>query len=182
VLECPLFLAWIADLHRPAHVAESRGVPGEGLEFLEMFVMAVVDATLAAQNAVVAAEAIGLGTVYIGGLRSHSERVAEVLGLPQMSFAVFGLCVGWPNRSAEAVKPRLPQGVVLHRERYALASRATDAIGNYDATMDDFYARTGMGVAGGWSLHSAQRFSSAAALRGRDRLSAALRLLGFGLR
>jgi hypothetical protein len=43
-------------------------------------------------------------------------------------------------------------------------------------------ACSSMGVAGRWSEHSAQRVSSPAALRGRDRLSSALRLLGFPLR
>ncbi|HTB76183.1 MAG TPA: nitroreductase family protein, partial [Polyangiaceae bacterium] len=146
-----------------------------------MFVMAIVDATLAAQNAVVAAESLGLGTVYIGGLRNHPERVAELLRLPPMSFAVFGLCIGWPARKSEVVKPRLPQKVVLHRETYA-ASGPSDGIDEYDAVMEEFYARTGMGVAGGWSRHSAERISSPAALRGRDRLSSALQLLGFPLR
>jgi nitroreductase len=181
IVDCPLFLAWIADLHRTAVLAEARKIPHEGLDFLEMFVMAVVDAALAAQNAVVAAESLGLGTVYIGGLRNHPEQLAELLRLPPMSFAVFGLCVGWPDRKAEVVKPRLPQNVVLHRETYR-ASAPSDGIDEYDAVMEAFYARTGMGVAGGWSEHSAQRVSSPAALRGRDRLSSALRLLGFPLR
>jgi hypothetical protein len=99
-----------------------------------------------------------------------------------MSFAVFGLCVGWPKRNDEVVKPRLPQEVVLHRERYGAPAASTEGIEKYDAIMKDFYARTGMDIAGGWSRHSAERISSAQALRGRDRLSNALKLLGFALR
>ena len=98
-----------------------------------------------------------------------------------MSFAVFGLCVGWPGRKQEVVKPRLPQRVVLRRETYESAS-PSDGIDEYDAITEGFYARTGMRVASGWSQHSAQRVSSSAALRGRDRLGAALRHLGFPLR
>jgi len=98
-----------------------------------------------------------------------------------MSFAVFGLCVGWPGRKQEVVKPRLPQRVVLHRETYESAA-PSDGIDEYDAITEGFYARTGMRVASGWSQHSAQRVSSSAALRGRDRLGAALRHLGFPLR
>jgi nitroreductase len=182
VRECPLFLAWIADLDRPRRLAESRGIQSEGLAFLEMFVMALVDATLAAQNAVVAAESLGLGTVYIGSLRNHPDRVAELLRLPPMSFAVFGLCVGWPKGNDEVVKPRLPQDVVLHHEQYGAPTPSTESIEKYDAIMGDFYVRTGMDIAGGWSRHSAERISSARALRGRDRLSDVLKLLGFTLR
>ncbi|MCL2450237.1 MAG: nitroreductase family protein, partial [Polyangiaceae bacterium] len=91
IVQCPLFLAWVADHQRIATIAHQRGLAPDGLEYLEMLVMAVVDAALAAQNAVVAAESLGLGTVYIGGLRNDPKRVAEVLALPQRAFAVFGL-------------------------------------------------------------------------------------------
>ena len=86
VRQAPLFLVWVADLHRAAELARSRGLPIEGLDYLESFLVASVDAALAAQNAVVAAEALGLGTVYIGALRNHPARVSELLGLPKRAF------------------------------------------------------------------------------------------------
>jgi nitroreductase len=58
--------------------------------------VAVIDAALAAQNAVVAAEALGLGTVSIGALRNRPLDVAAELGLPPRVLPIFGLCVGWP--------------------------------------------------------------------------------------
>src|SRR5688572_31581917 len=119
VLESPAFLVWVADLHRPTRLAAARGPGHAGLSYLEMFLMASIDTALAAQNAVVAAEALGLGVVYIGALRNDAQRVAEVMQLPERSYAVFGLCVGWPHPEAEgAVKPRLPRDVVLHRDAY----------------------------------------------------------------
>src|SRR4028118_869253 len=69
IRQCPLFLVWLADLARLTYVAESRGLSHEGLDYLEMFVMATIDAALAAQNGAIAAEALGLGTGYIGGVR-----------------------------------------------------------------------------------------------------------------
>jgi nitroreductase len=82
ILECPLFLVWVADPHRPQQLASERDLPSEGLAYLEMFLMASIDTALAAQNAVIAAESLGLGTVYIGALRNQPERVSEALGLP----------------------------------------------------------------------------------------------------
>lgn len=124
IRQCPLFLVWLADLARLTHIAESRGLPHEGLDYLEMFLMATIDAALAAQNATVAAESLGLGTVYIGAMRNHPEDVAKVLNLPPHVFAVFGLCVGYPDPThAAAIKPRLPQSVVLHRETYQIAEQ-----------------------------------------------------------
>ncbi|WP_437960176.1 NADPH-dependent oxidoreductase [Sorangium sp. So ce119] len=183
VRDCGLFLVWLADLRRIGDLARHRGVGHEGLDHLEMFVMAVVDAALAAQNALVAAESLGLGTVYIGALRNHPEAVAAELGLPPQVFATFGLCVGWPDPSAPAsVKPRLPQEVVLHHEQYGAFDRSIGALEGYDRLMERFYANERMDVQGSWSRHSAARVESAHALRGRDRLRAALASMGFGLR
>jgi len=184
ILECASFLVWVADLHRPTELASARGLGHEGLSYLEMFLMASIDTALAAQNAVVAAEALGLGVVYIGALRNDAERVAQILGLPPRSFAVFGLCVGWPHPEAEgAVKPRLPQRVVLHRDRYGSVAEQRPVVDDYDARMVEFYTEQRMAVpAGGWSVHSGQRVATVAALRGRDRLRAALNALGFELR
>jgi nitroreductase len=183
ILRCPLFLVWIADLHRPTQLAQARGIGHAGLSYLEMFVMACIDAALAAQNAVVAAEALGLGIVYIGALRNDPERVARALDLPTRTFAVFGLCVGWPDlEAASAIKPRLPQSVVLHRDSYGNAAQKEAAVDTYDERMTRFYSEQGMQVPDGrWSLHSAKRIASVAALRGRDRLRSALRALGFEL-
>lgn len=182
VRDSPLFLVWLADLNRATTLARSLGLEPEGLEYLEMFLMASIDASLAAQSAVVAAEAQGLGSVYIGALRNRPEEVAEVLELPPRVFALFGLCVGYADASvATAVKPRLPQSVVLSRNRYAAVSQ--DAVRRYDQVMSEFYAQQGMDVpAGGWSVHSARRVQSAASLNGRHRLVEALRGLGFELR
>src|SRR6201987_28366 len=63
IRECPLFLVWLADLARVDHLANSRGISLAALPFVETFLIAVIDAALAAQNAVVAAESLGLSTV-----------------------------------------------------------------------------------------------------------------------
>lgn len=181
IRECPLFLVWLADLARLARVAELQRLPHAGLDYLEMFVMAVVDAALAAQNAVTAAESHGLGTVYIGAMRNQPEAVAAELGLPPRVFAVFGLCIGYPDLARPAaVKPRLSQAAVLHHESYSLEAQ-DEAIARYNHVMADFYANQQMQVEGDWAQHSIARVQNAAALRGRDRLHQALNALGLAL-
>ncbi|MBD1843439.1 NADPH-dependent oxidoreductase [Cyanobacteria bacterium FACHB-63] len=182
IRQAPLFLVWLADLARLTHIAESRGLPHEGLNYLEMFLMAAIDASLAAQNAAIAAESLGLGTVYIGGMRNQPEEVAAELGLPQQVFAVFGLCVGYPDpEKPAAIKPRLPQAAVLHREQYSLEAQ-NDAIAQYDQTMSNFYTEQQMNIPGNWSQHSSERIASPEALRNRSRLREILNNLGFELR
>lgn len=182
VRESGAFLVWLADLNRATTLAKAHGIEPEGLEFFEMFLMASVDAALAAQNAVVAAEAQGLGTVFIGALRNRPEEVAQILELPTRVFALFGLCVGHVDPAVKtAVKPRLPQSVVLGTDCYRRVSR--EVIAEYDRAMTEFYTEQRMEVpAGGWSIHCAERVKNAAALHGRDRLVEALKGRGFELR
>lgn len=182
IRQCPLFLVWLADLARLTHIAESRGLPHEGLDYLEMFLVAAIDAALAAQNAVVAAESLGLATVYIGALRNKPQEVAQVLNLPPHVVAVFGLCIGYPDPIVNVgIKPRLPQSVVLHRETYQLAEQ-DQGISLYNQIMKDFYASQNMNIPGDWSEHSSKRVATAESLSGRDRLQEVLRNLGFELR
>ena len=181
IRQAPLFLAWIADLSRLGRLGAARGRRLEGLEFLELFMVALIDAALAAQNAVVAAESIGLGTVYVGALRNHPEAVATELGLPPGAFAAFGMAVGRPDPAvANAVKPRLPQSLVLHREQYA-APDETEAVEHYEAVVTDFSEANGMGRTG-WIGRVLSRVGTPASLAGRDRMREALSRLGFGLR
>lgn len=181
VRDCPLLLVWIADLSRLDRLGERAGVPANANRFLEMFVVAVVDAALAAQNALVAAEAMGLGTCYIGAMRNRPEAVADELGLPPDAFAVFGLCVGRPDRSRPPaeVKPRLPQPAVLHRERWSAADEA-DAVARYEPAMRAFQTAQRMKAAG-WTEQATARVRGPDSLSGRHRLREALAALGFGL-
>jgi nitroreductase len=179
--QAPLFLVWLADVSRLKRVAAAKGRALEGADYVESFLVAIIDTALAAQNAATAAESLGLGAVYIGGLRNHPEQVAAELHLPPGVFAVFGMCVGYPDPSRPAeVKPRLPQGAVLHFDHYDPTEEAA-AIAAYDAAQGGFRAEQKMSSQA-WSDQSCDRWADAKALRGRDRMKDALHALGFLLR
>lgn len=179
IQQCPLFLVWLADLARLEAIATQIGQPAAALDYLELFVTAVVDASLAAQNAVIAAESMGLGTVYIGAMRNDPDRVAAELHLPSRVFAIFGLCVGYPDPNKPAdVKPRLPQPAVLHRETYSLEAQR-QPIERYNDVMATFYAAQQMAVERDWAHHSVERIATTQAMRGRDRLRSILQTMGF---
>jgi nitroreductase len=181
VNQAPVFLVWLADLGRLAYVADSRGLPHVALDYLELLIKAVVDASVAAQNATTAAESIGLGTVYIGAIRKNTQEVATLLNLPPFVFPVFGLCVGYPNHESQpAMKPRLPQSAVLHRETYKLAEQG-EAIARYNEIMKEFYSQQNMNVAGDWSENSAQRIATLDYLKGCKYLRETLNNFGFKL-
>ncbi|MGB9737702.1 MAG: NADPH-dependent oxidoreductase [Chloroflexus sp.] len=182
IRRAPLFLVWLADLARLAHAAETRQMPHEGLDYLEMWLVGVIDAALAAQNAAIAAEALGLGIVYIGAIRNHPLEVAGELQLPPMVMPVFGMCVGWPNPARPAaIKPRLPQAAVLHREVYQ-PEQIPPAVERYNATMNAFYTAQQMNVEGDWADHSSRRVAGPQSLSGRHVLREVLHRLGFQLK
>jgi len=182
IRRAPLFLVWLADLARIAQAAADRHMPHEGLDYLEMWLVGVIDAALAAQNAVVAAESLGLGTVIIGALHNHPLEVVAELQLPPLVMPVFGMCVGRPNPARPAaIKPRLPQDAVLHREVYR-PEQIPPAVERYNETMKAFYAAQQMNVEGDWVDHSARRVAGPHTLSGRDVLREVLHRLGFRLK
>ena len=181
IRDAPLLLVWLADLARLDAIAADRQQPVEGTHYLEEFIVGVVDAALAAQSALIAAESLGLGGVYIGAMRNLPEQIAAALQLPPHVFAVFGMAIGRPDPAKEtAIKPRLPQSVVLHRETYDPEAKRA-AVARYDAIMHGFQQEQGMRSID-WTQQCINRVRDAAALRGRDRMRAALRNLGFELR
>ena len=181
IVDAPLFLVWLADLARLADIATAEGVEIEGVHYLELLLVGIVDAALAAQNAVVALELLGLGSVYIGAIRNNLEAVAEELALPPLVMPVFGLCVGQADPAvATGIKPRLPQEVVLHRETYA-PGRKLDALARYNAALSSFQREHNLAVEE-WTSKVTERVRTPASLAGRHRLGQALRNLGFQLR
>lgn len=168
VAQAPLVLVWVAGLDRAIDIAAARDVTLEAAGYIDNFLVATIDAVIAAQNVVVAAESLGLGTVYIGAIRNNAEEVARLLDLPPHSYAVVGLVVGTPDPMVEtAVKPRLPQAGVLHRERYN--PDQTAAIAHLDAATEAFRAEQGLPPQS-WSDLVVNRLRTVKALNGRERL------------
>jgi nitroreductase len=181
IAQCPLYLVWLVDLARLRRAAEERQLVLQGLDYLEPFIVGVVDAALAAQNAAIALESMGLDFVYIGAMRNHSEEVAAELGLPAHVMALFGMCVGYPDPAVPAsVKPRLPQSAVLHREQYSTAEQSA-AFTAYDLRIREFQREQGMTEID-WTRQATNRVETAQSLHGRNRIREALGLLGFELR
>ncbi len=182
IRQAPLFLVFCADLARLTFVSEQNALPGEGLDYIEMFIMATIDAALAAQNAAIAAESLGLGLCYVGAARNKPRELAALLRLPPRVFALFGMALGWPEEPNMAtVKPRLPQPEILHRETYSTEEREQH-IADYNGAMQEFYESQGMNVQGNWARHSAKRVATPEALTGRHILHEVLQEFGFGLK
>ncbi|HYI65782.1 MAG TPA: oxygen-insensitive NADPH nitroreductase [Candidatus Limnocylindrales bacterium] len=173
VEQAPLFLVWCVDLHRIRVALEAIGAP-MAHDNVEEFVVGVVDTTLAAAHAFVAAESLGLGGVLIGGLRNDPETVTRLLGLPELVFPLFGMCLGYPSEDP-GLKPRLPRGLILHEERYRLDGLGAD-LDDYDQTVARYYLRRGENDRlTTWTTEMARKFAEAQ----RPHLRAYLHRQGF---
>ena len=182
VARAPLLLAWVVDLARLRRLGDSLGVVTEGIDYFEAFLLAMVDTALAAQNAMAAFESLGLGGCYIGGLRNKPPEVAAELGLPPLTFALFGMTVGVPDPARPAhLRPRLPQEVMLMREQYAWNEEQRSAIAAYDERLRVFQRDTGMKEQD-WAAQATTRLRDAKALTGRDTMRVYLNGVGFKLR
>ena len=96
-------------------IEESPRKPGVG-ELL----LACNDALIAAQNAVVAAESLNIGSCYIGDMMEHFEYHKELLNLPQYVFPVTMLVFGYPNEQQKnRQKPkRFDKKYIVHENGY----------------------------------------------------------------
>jgi len=149
VVSAAEFMVCCADLKRAGNYCEEYGKSFEG-DYTEHFIIATVDVALMAQNVVTAAESVGLGICYIGGIRNNPGPVAELLGLPRGVYPVFGLCLGYPAQDPE-VKPRLPLSVILKQEAYN-EEGDKELIAAYDEQIREYYrSRTGGGHGISWS-------------------------------
>jgi nitroreductase len=92
------FQKW-TDLFAACGCDELPGVPHGVTPGLGDLIMACNDALIAAQNAVVAAESLGIGSCYIGDIMELGEVHAELLQLPRYTFPAAMLCLGRPKVS-----------------------------------------------------------------------------------
>lgn len=171
---CNVFVAICADVFRLKAACELHN---ENLgKSLENTLVATVDASLAGMSLSSAAESVGLGTVMIGGMRNHPQKVADLLGFPKGVYVVYGMCIGWPDwDNVKNQKPRFKEDVIIHREKYDKNSIA-DHLKNYDKTLKDHYASEGRGTLdAAWTGIIASRFNQ---IR-RPQLKTTLENMGF---
>lgn len=133
-------LIFCADLHR---IDQLKGIEHTeafqtNLESTEQFIVGTIDAALAAQNAAIAAESLGLGICYLGSLRNDIQAFNDVLKLPSHVVPLFGLAIGFPKEIPD-IKPRLPLPAIYHENEYIPFEKQKHFIQEYDQTMKDYY-------------------------------------------
>jgi nitroreductase len=146
VAQAAEFWVFCADFNRNQQIC-----PEAQLGLAEQLLLGCVDTALMAQNAMVAAESLGLGGCYIGGIRNNIAEVTTLLGLPKFVLPLFGLCLGSPEQDPDT-KPRMPTAMLVHENRYQPVD--PELLAEYDRELVAYYqSRDSNRRSESWSEH-----------------------------
>ncbi len=128
IAKAPLVLLFLADMQRWYDYFEYAGVPefceSKGIEYVTPqesdLLLACCDALVAAQNAVIAAESLGIGSCYIGDIMENIETHREMFNLPKWAFPIALVCFGYRQREEQNDRrtSRFPHRFVFFENEY----------------------------------------------------------------
>lgn len=179
----PSFLVFCANNRRQRQINEWRGPPFVN-DHLDAFFNASVDAGIALTTFMMAAESVGLGCCPVSAIRNESQKVSNLLGLPDHVFAVAGLALGWPAQEGW-ISMRLPLAATLHTDRFS-EDGLIDQIDAYDHARDNIHSYSsqrnveefGQLEFYGWSEDKARQYAHP----DREDFGEFIRAKGFNLR
>ena len=142
-----LVLLFCADLHRLEVMLDVKDK--NVLHNTELYTVAVTDAALASSRAIVAAQAMGLGGVFVGGVRNETEKMAELFELPQMVFPMYVVCMGYPDKIPPQ-RPRLAAKMISAVDGYPDIT-GPEQLTDYEKEVSEYFLDITNGRSGrGW--------------------------------
>ncbi len=110
------FFVVCLDVSRNQALIEQRGGQPAHAPLMSVF-YGMADAMIAASYMAAAAEALGYGICFIGGIQNALGEIARLLKLPQGALPVVGLCLGAPDEQPEQ-RPRMPADTLVRQNEY----------------------------------------------------------------
>ncbi len=138
VNEAAEFWVFVADLYRNARIASEQECYLDSRANEDRFFQGFTDATLAAQNVLVAAESYGLGGVFFGSIYGDISGMIDILNLPEYTFPVLGLGFGYPDQEP-LLKPRMSCKLKVFENEYKKEDNYLEALKDYDEEMKKYY-------------------------------------------
>jgi FMN reductase (NADPH) len=114
--QAPLYFTVCVDLHRFEQIMARRGWQ-RGSNDLSLMVLGIQDAALLAENMVIAAESLGLGSCFLGAAPYYAAKTIQQYHLPPRVFPLVGLAMGYPAEDPP-VRPRYPLSFSLFEGEY----------------------------------------------------------------
>ena len=116
VMNAPVLLTFCADFRRTTDWALNRQA-NPGYNNLLSFQNAATDALLFCQCFCDLAETEGLGLCFLGTTVYNPQLIIDTLHLPQLTFPVATIALGWPDEKPQP-SDRLPLNAFVHNETY----------------------------------------------------------------
>lgn len=117
IARAPVNLIFCIDWHRLRRWAKLEIAPFTATDSFRHFWISFQDTIISAQNICTAADAMGLGSVYIGTIMDLMPEIRDICALPRGVLPVVLLCLGYP-KSELMVRRKLGRGVIVHSEKY----------------------------------------------------------------
>lgn len=156
IAKAPVFLTFVLDMHKSKLGIIAEGKQQIAHESLESLISGATDVGIALEAVMIAARSHGLGVVPIGGIRRSPMAMVELLNLPELTFPVAGVVLGYVDQPA-AQKPRMPLAAFRHEERYR-GSVLPEAISQYNKTLDTHWQQTGRTDGDNWGNNTASYY------------------------
>jgi nitroreductase len=126
IARTPFLLLFVADYQRWVDYFNHSQAPQRALDLGRPprepaegdFMIAFCDALIAAQNAVIAAESLGIGSCYIGDILENFEEQRQMFDLPRYAVPAALLCFGRPGADLPEQAPRFDPKYVAFRNKY----------------------------------------------------------------
>jgi FMN reductase (NADPH) len=135
----PLWFTLCVDMHRMELIMAKRGWTVASNDLL-ILLFGIQDAALMAENMVIAAESLGMGSCFLGWTPFGSDRIQKQYKLPKRVFPLVWLVMGYPAEEFPP-RPRYPLEFTLFEDRYP---ELTDAmVEDAMRVMDDGYRAQG---------------------------------------
>ncbi|MBN1328905.1 MAG: nitroreductase family protein [Candidatus Heimdallarchaeota archaeon] len=136
-----LFMIFLIDFNRLEKIVQQKGYTYNFDDGMLLW-LGIQDASLVAENIILAAEACGLGSVLLGNAPLHTELIAKVFKIPKKVIPVVGLCIGYPDpKHLMDIRPRFPLNHCTFKDEYQDYSESD--ILNCINSMDEGYITQG---------------------------------------
>lgn len=113
-----VLMFFLVDLYRHEKMMKQRG---HTYDFDDTFALwlGLQDVSLVVENLILAAEALGLGSVLLGAAPQVVDQIVEHFNIPKRAYPVVGLCLGYPDPAEHTeIRPRYPLSFSAFEDNY----------------------------------------------------------------
>ncbi len=139
IATCPVLFIFIADLYRNNEINKELNRQHDNIRDMDKFFQGFTDSVLMAGTAANAGEALGLGSVFLGSIHNDTEKICEILELPELTFPAVGLGMGVPDEEPMK-KPRMSLSMRVFENTYGrFDGEYLDKLKDFDEEVSKYY-------------------------------------------